>query len=150
MPMIQTDSQHYSDIADAIRAKNGTQNTYYPADMAGAISAIPIGGQGYTYYIKTTSTSGQDASLRVVLMKDNVVLSDTIYAYNNPLIFETWLVIGNIKIGYRLNNDTQWYLASNNGTIRNVDLSRNYTTGQSIDVWYYNVSRTFVLMDILS
>jgi len=32
------------DIADAIRTKNGTQNTYKPAQMAGAIEAIPSGG----------------------------------------------------------------------------------------------------------
>lgn len=32
-----------SDIADAIRAKNGTNNTYKPAQMAGAIRDIAIG-----------------------------------------------------------------------------------------------------------
>ncbi|MBR3056135.1 Ig-like domain-containing protein [Candidatus Saccharibacteria bacterium] len=31
------------DIADAIRDKNGTQNTYTPAQMAGAITALPTG-----------------------------------------------------------------------------------------------------------
>lgn len=40
MSLIQTDSQHYSNIADAIRSKNGTQNTYYPADMPDAIENI--------------------------------------------------------------------------------------------------------------
>lgn len=30
-----------SDIADAIRAKNGTQNTYKPGQMAAAITALP-------------------------------------------------------------------------------------------------------------
>ena len=59
MPMIQTDSQHYSDIADAIRAKNGSQTTYYPADMATAISNIPTGipdnyifKEGYGYNVR--------------------------------------------------------------------------------------------------
>lgn len=33
-------------IADAIRAKNGTETTYKPAEMASAISAIPTGGSG--------------------------------------------------------------------------------------------------------
>ena len=41
MPMIQTDSKHYTDIANAIRAKNGLLTQYYPEDMAGAIQAIP-------------------------------------------------------------------------------------------------------------
>ena len=35
-----------SDFADAIRAKNGTQDTYTPGEMAAAISAIPSGGGG--------------------------------------------------------------------------------------------------------
>ena len=43
MPMIQTDSQHYTDIADAIRAQNESQDVYYPADMAAAIRSLPNG-----------------------------------------------------------------------------------------------------------
>lgn len=35
---------HLTDIADAIRLKLGTQNTYTPAQMAAAILAIPTGG----------------------------------------------------------------------------------------------------------
>lgn len=44
MAKVLTDSQHYTDIADAIRAKNGTENTYKPSEMAVAIEALPIGG----------------------------------------------------------------------------------------------------------
>lgn len=43
MAIVYTDSANYSDIADAIRSKNGTQNTYKPEDMADAIDAIPTG-----------------------------------------------------------------------------------------------------------
>lgn len=35
-----TNTQYYSDIADAIRAKTGSQSTYTPAQMAPAIAAI--------------------------------------------------------------------------------------------------------------
>jgi hypothetical protein len=35
-----TDNKHYSDIANAIRAKNGTETTYKPSEMAAAIDAI--------------------------------------------------------------------------------------------------------------
>ena len=38
---IETDSQHYTDIAEAIRDMNGTENAYYPEEMAPAILAIP-------------------------------------------------------------------------------------------------------------
>ena len=41
MPMIQTDSQHYSDIADAIRDMSGSSEVFYPADMAGGVRSIP-------------------------------------------------------------------------------------------------------------
>lgn len=44
MAIVTTDNQHYSAIADAIRAKNGTETTYKPSDMAAAITAIPSGG----------------------------------------------------------------------------------------------------------
>lgn len=40
--VIVTES-YLGDIAEAIRAKNGTQNTYKPSQMAAAITAIPSG-----------------------------------------------------------------------------------------------------------
>ena len=46
-----TDTQNYSDIADAIRAKNGTANTYTPSQMAPAILAIPSGGGGDSDFV---------------------------------------------------------------------------------------------------
>jgi hypothetical protein len=39
-----TDTQNYTDIANAIRAKNGSADTYTPAEMAAAILAIPTSG----------------------------------------------------------------------------------------------------------
>lgn len=44
MTMVLTNSQNYTDIADAIRLKAGTSDTFKPAEMAGAIAAIPSGG----------------------------------------------------------------------------------------------------------
>ena len=38
-----SDSQHYTDIADAIRYKNGTVIKYKPSEMAGAILDIEAG-----------------------------------------------------------------------------------------------------------
>lgn len=45
-------TETFSDIADAIRGKNGSSNTYTPAQMPAAITAIPTGG---TYQTKTVS-----------------------------------------------------------------------------------------------
>ena len=44
MGLIITDNKFYSDIASAIRSKNGTANTYLPEEMASAIMSISGGG----------------------------------------------------------------------------------------------------------
>ena len=44
MTKVMVTESHLEDIADAIRAKNGSQATYKPGQMAAAISAIPTGG----------------------------------------------------------------------------------------------------------
>lgn len=41
---VYTNSKHYHDIADAIRAKNGTSNTYTPEEMAPAILDLKVSG----------------------------------------------------------------------------------------------------------
>lgn len=51
--MIRTlDDTHLTNIANAIRAKNGTANTYKPSEMANAIANITTGGTDDTEYIK--------------------------------------------------------------------------------------------------
>lgn len=45
MAIVTTDNQHYTDIAAAIRSKNGTETLYKPSEMAAAISAISGGGE---------------------------------------------------------------------------------------------------------
>lgn len=47
-PILITDT-YMSDIADAIRAKTGSVDTYTPAQMASAISAIETGGGSSAY-----------------------------------------------------------------------------------------------------
>ena len=44
MGRVMTDSQHYTNIANAIREKNGSSNTYLPSQMAGAIRALDASG----------------------------------------------------------------------------------------------------------
>ena len=46
MALVVTDSQNYTDIADAINQKLGTSNQYYPSEMADAILSISGGGGG--------------------------------------------------------------------------------------------------------
>lgn len=44
MGIVFTDEQNYQDIADAIRSKNGSSDTYLPSEMANAIMDISGGG----------------------------------------------------------------------------------------------------------
>lgn len=43
MPIVTTDSANYTNIADAIRTMNGSDNTYKPADMPNAILELTSG-----------------------------------------------------------------------------------------------------------
>lgn len=53
---------YFSDIADAIRDKDGTQNTYTPAQMPTAIENIPTGG-GSSHNWEALGYSGEPASI---------------------------------------------------------------------------------------
>ena len=53
MAIITTDSKNYTDIAAAIRSKNGLETQYKPSEMAAAISAIVAGG-GNINMVETT------------------------------------------------------------------------------------------------
>lgn len=58
MSKVLVTESHLGDIADAIRAKNGSADTYRPGDMAAAIAAIPSGGGGGAPTFLTHSTPG--------------------------------------------------------------------------------------------
>ena len=51
MGIVTTDNKYYSDIADAIREKNGESTLYLPAEMAPAILSIE-GNSGYTVTVR--------------------------------------------------------------------------------------------------
>lgn len=46
MAIVTINDANLTAIANSIRAKNGTQTTYKPSEMAAAITAIPTGGGG--------------------------------------------------------------------------------------------------------
>lgn len=51
MAIITTDSKNYTDIAAAIRSKNGLATQYKPSEMAAAISAIESGSSSGDSYL---------------------------------------------------------------------------------------------------
>lgn len=58
MAIVTTDNQHYTDIAAAIRSKNGTETQYKPSEMAAAIQAISGGSGSVLWPDFTTEDDG--------------------------------------------------------------------------------------------
>ena len=52
MSIVTIDDSYFTDIANAIRGKNGETTTYKPNEMAAAISAISSGGGNITQWGK--------------------------------------------------------------------------------------------------
>lgn len=81
MAIVTTDNQHYSAIADAIRAKNGEATLYKPSEMAAAITALPTGGGALDFITNTTDygnswwESGSSADKGIVL-PDSIAFED--------------------------------------------------------------------------
>ena len=67
MSIVYTDSQNYTDIANAIRGKNGSSDTYKPDEMAAAITAIPSGGTTINNQDKTVTPTESTQ----IITKDN-------------------------------------------------------------------------------
>lgn len=61
--IILSDSQHYSDIANAIRAKNGESTQYKPSEMALAIKSLQGGGIPCTLTVTTEEGATVTATL---------------------------------------------------------------------------------------
>jgi len=57
---VYTNNQYYSDIANAIRNKNGQSTLYKPSEMAPAINALLVSGESIRLQTKTvTPTTAQ-------------------------------------------------------------------------------------------
>jgi len=63
MSLIATDGENYSNIANAIRSKNGKSNQYYPREMAQAILDIKTGSQDDIPNIKDIFNHGSVVGL---------------------------------------------------------------------------------------
>ena len=109
MPKGLTDPQHYQDIADAIRGKNGSTGTYTPAQMANAIESL------------TTADSLPDAD---IMTFPDIYLSNVSWADGSDLEIGFLLLMAN-KGEIDLYEDAGWRV----GDTRTVSLSAMSATG---------------------
>lgn len=99
MAKVITDNQHYKDIADAIRAKTESGDSYKPSEMADAIMAIEGGGelgelepgfvtptgQEFTAYPDGAGFSSVTVAGDVNLEPQNIAMGVTIYGVEGTL-----------------------------------------------------------------
>lgn len=108
MAIITTDSKNYTDIAAAIRSKNGLATQYKPSEMAAAISAIESGGG-----------TGLDTS---------IIISSRQTIKNQYAVFTDWEThmpdLDKIAAFYFENNDNIYF-----ATKENIQSRTTYTSG---------------------
>lgn len=77
MANVIIDDTHLTNIADAIRSKNGSVDTYTPAQMAAAISAIETGGGSSAFNALLASQDGNyHCSFKIVTASSNTFRID--------------------------------------------------------------------------
>ena len=91
MAIVTTDDKYYTEIANAIRNKNGTTTQYKPSEMAAAINAISIGGGGIglsninssiTYPLHVIGADNYDSTNRTFIADGNFDTSSNISGYS--------------------------------------------------------------------
>lgn len=88
MPTVQAlvTQSYLSDIADAIRAKNGAVTTYTPSQMAAAITAIPSGGG-----VEPATADASGAIVKGAPLSFDGVTSIAAYGLQNKFKGASWI-----------------------------------------------------------
>lgn len=84
MARVLINESNLQNIANAIRGKNGSSDTYTPSQMASAISAIPTGGS-VTAEIVTVTVDADKTSVYNILTGNQFLASH--YADNGAFVF---------------------------------------------------------------
>ena len=139
-----TDSQNYTDIAAAIRAKKGTSETLTPGQMAAAIDSIESGlpsAAGITFgYVKKTETVTEQAPegkcwYNGVLLPE--IPADVLASYQICLIY-----LRDDGTNYRLLAGTKtWYVSSSTIYLESSTYVVYGATAES-DSWVYETQYT--------
>lgn len=83
MAIVTINDSNLTAIADAIRAKNGTETTYKPSEMAAAINALPTGGGALDFLTNETDygvaiyqNSSETTPSRTIVLPDGITFDD--------------------------------------------------------------------------
>lgn len=101
---------YFEDIADAIREKDGTQNTYTPAQMPTAIENIPSGGSSHDWSAIGYENEpagikrGYDYAIQFANEWENVSDLTDKYAQNKNLVFMPLVNMSNVTTTVRTFN----------------------------------------------
>lgn len=88
MAKVLVSETNLTNIANAIRTKNGLSNTYKPPQMAAAILAIPTGGTSPIWNINITQSANQTISVTTSISKSGSS-SYTVGASDTPTVVAT-------------------------------------------------------------
>jgi hypothetical protein len=102
MANILVERNSLSDIADSIRAKNGTQTTYKPSEMAAAIDALPSGGITPTGELEITANGTYNvtnyASAEVDVPQSGITPTGTISITQNGTVDVTQYANASVNV----------------------------------------------------
>lgn len=156
MATVKTDERNYMNIANAIREKTGSQETFTPGEMDAAILSIPAGsgGSGLTEEVKQAlldcfenvawiNDQGQtyyEALEAALYPPANLVSISAVFTQGSAVIYNT----DSLDTLKRYLVVTAHYSDSSTGTITNYTLSGTLTVGTSvITVSYGGKTTTF-------
>lgn len=141
MAKVLVTESYLTGIADAIRSKNGTSDTYTPSEMSEAILNIPTGGNTYTLENIVPSQS-----ITTNLTTSNYSTGGLITSYTALIVQGEWYLVTYDGIEYIL----QCYLASSNefalGDYRIVASNTSVTYLSTPFVVEYNASNGYFFL----
>lgn len=94
MANVVINDEHLISIADAIREKNGTEETYKPSEMATAISAIETGGGGNWDYSQLHSVVISGSNLSSYLSGEELIVGISARGYPENYSSQNIVLIG--------------------------------------------------------
>lgn len=103
MTKVAITEQHLTNIANAIRSKSGSSDTYTPAEMATAITNIPSGGGG-------SVTLGYDESVSVGnALVGSAVTAEPFYTPSGDIVISgasEYMTNATVELNYSYANST--------------------------------------------